>query len=792
MAGATEVRSFDGSGNNVVNDNWGAANTQLLRLTTVEYGPGPAANDQYGNIVFPAMAVRVDSNGDTINPRTVSNLIFNQDESVLNDRGLTSFVFQWGQFLDHDMDLTEDFVPVGQMDPNGVIDPGSESISFFVPTDGTESELPAGTIIPQLRSRFQLDDEGIAQQINQITSYIDASNVYGSDAERADNLRAHYGGFLLTSDGVNNLADGSGQFLPLNYLVDGKFIENASPPTTGNGVPLSPDDLFVAGDVRANEQPGLTTLHTLFVREHNYQATRLAKVFGYSSKDLGKPKVDERIFQAARAIVIAEIQSITYNEFLPSLLGPDQLASYRGYQAEVNASIANLFSASLYRVGHTMLPNELLVLQPDGSPVADDSDVLGSQVIGGQVSLGDAFFNPELITQYGIESYLTGLSTQQIQEIDNLIVDGVRNLLFDPPAAVDLGATNLQRGRDHGLADYNEVRRNFGLEPMTDFAQITSDSSLAAALAMAYDGNIDNIDVFAGAISEDHISGGSVGELMQAVLVDQFTRLRDGDRFYFENQFGGKQLAVIQNTRLSDIIRRNTTLDNVADEVFRSEDVFTYRAQEGQGSANITLRVGKGELQVTQGASGKVLASQPVADTSIVVIYGTGRNDTIRIDASVATGFAGSVEVHGGNGRDRLIVDGSRKADNIAIEPTEINVNGLPIFYGNVEQVMIYMGRGNDIASVSDQMQVNVTVYGGAGADLLIGGDSPGNLLKTYDIWTMMQDDSTRLSRMGSLINTPSEGLTDALIDSRKVNWQRDQQEDLISLSTIVATRLLQ
>ncbi|MEZ6147051.1 MAG: peroxidase family protein [Planctomycetaceae bacterium] len=130
MAGATEVRSFDGSGNNVVNDNWGAANTQLLRLTTVEYGPGPAANDQYGNIVFPAMAVRVDSNGDTINPRTVSNLIFNQDESVLNDRGLTSFVFQWGQFLDHDMDLTEDFVPVGQMDPNGVIDPGSESISF--------------------------------------------------------------------------------------------------------------------------------------------------------------------------------------------------------------------------------------------------------------------------------------------------------------------------------------------------------------------------------------------------------------------------------------------------------------------------------------------------------------------------------------------------------------------------------------------------------------------------------------------------------------------------------------
>ena len=332
------------------------------------------------------MAPRVDPSGMTINPRTVSNLLFDQDEPLLNDRGLTSFVFQWGQFVDHDMDLTEDFAPVGVATLPG------EDISFFVPTDGTESELPLGTIIPQLRSRFELDDQLVAQQINQITSYVDASNVFGSDEGRAEHLRAGFGGFLLTSDATTNLADGSGSFLPFNFQVDGEFLPNASPPTTGTGVPITPGDLFVAGDVRSNEQPGLTTLHTLFMREHNYQARRLAAELRLNADQLADPEVDEYVYQVARSIVMAEVQSITYNEFLPGLLGPDQLDSYGGYRADVNASIANEFSAALYRVGHTMLPMKLLLLNPDGTPVPDDPDVLGASVVNGEVCAGGSVF----------------------------------------------------------------------------------------------------------------------------------------------------------------------------------------------------------------------------------------------------------------------------------------------------------------------------------------------------------------------------------------------------------------
>ena len=691
-----EFRSLDGTGNNVKHEDWGAANTQLLRLTTVEYGPGDAG-------AFPSLATRTDSQGHTINPRMVSNLLFDQDVSKLNDRNLTSFIFQWGQFLDHDMDLTEDFAPVGEAELPG------ENISFLVPTDGTESELPPGTIIPQLRSRFELDHNGIAQQINQITSYIDASNVYGSDDEKAEHLRAGFGGFLLTSDAVNNLRDGTGGFLPFNFEVNGEFLENASPPTTGTGVTLDPDDLFVAGDVRSNEQPGLTAFHTLFLLEHNFQARRIAQQLRLDADDLADAKVDEYVYQLARATVAAEVQSITYNEFLPALFGPDQLDSYRGYQADVNASIANIFSASLYRVGHTMLPSELLLLNEDGTPVPDDLDVLGASVVDGEVDVSEAFFNPALITQFGIEPYLKGLAVQQIQEIDTLIVDSVRNLLFDPPAAVDLGATNLQRGRDHGLADYNQSRIDFGLDPVTSFSEISSDPAVAAALDHAYDGDVNNIDVFAAAIAEDHITGGSVGELLHTVLVDQFLRLRDGDRFYFENVFRGKELAEIQNTRLSDIIRRNTNLQDVQDEVFRTEDVFTYRAKEGLGSMNVTLRVKDGALQITGGSGNRVIASQDLVDTNIVVIYGTSKNDKLRIDDSVGASFAGAVEVHGGAGKDSLILD-----------------DHATVFHGNFEKVKLRTVKAaGALASIAASLNFNVAradkrghKFGNAGRDV--------------------------------------------------------------------------
>src|SRR5690606_10678255 len=108
-------------------------------------------------------------------------------------------------------------------------------------------------------------------------------------------------------------------------------------------------------------------------------------------------------------------------------------------------------------------------------------------------------------------------------------------------------------------------------------------------------------------------------------------------------------------------------------------DVFTYRAEQGRGSANITLRVQDGELQITQASSNRVLASQALDATIIVAIFGTTKNDRIQIDDSVAEYFDGSVEIFGGGGKDRLVVDVAR--DQTAGEaPSEIVVDDVSIF----------------------------------------------------------------------------------------------------------------
>jgi len=493
-----ENRTFDGTGNNLTSDAWGAAEIPLLRMSPATYVDGSTLNE----LGLP-------------NVRSVSNMICDQTIEMPNARAMSGFVWQWGQFVDHDIDLTPSTgLPASIAVPSG--DP------YFDPFD------TGAMAIPLIRSKYEPGTGDSAanprQQVNVITSYIDASNVYGSDASRSAALRTFSGGLLKTS--VGNL-------LPLNTMG----LDNA------NDGPFADETLFAAGDVRANEQAALTAMHTLFMREHNRLAGQIASENGGWT--------DEQVFQRARKFVGAQMQVITYQEFLPALLGSAAPSLPGNYDPSLDASIANEFSTGLYRFGHSMIAGELMRYDSDGSVAP-----------GGHLALRDAFFNPTLLSSPNeIDYLLVGLAQQASQELDTRIVDDLRNFLFGPPGAggLDLASLNMQRGRDHGLPNYNALRVDCGLAPITSFADITSDPAMQIALENLY-GTVDAIDTWVGALSEDHMPGSSVGELMQAGLVDQFERLRDGDRFWLTNDdaFSAADLALLQSTTLSDIIARNT------------------------------------------------------------------------------------------------------------------------------------------------------------------------------------------------------------------------------------------
>ncbi|HEY2801053.1 MAG TPA: peroxidase family protein [Chthoniobacterales bacterium] len=487
-----EFRSIDGYGNNSIDPLRGSANTPLLRHTTVDYGDGSGS---------PAGA-------NQLSARLISNLVVAQDHSIPNATRISDFVWDWGQFVDHDIDLTPTATPE---EPFNVPVPAGDP--WFDPNNtGTQ-------VIGLDRSAYQIVS-GIRQQVNAITSFLDGSQVYGSDPARMMELR--------TLDGTGRMKTSTGNFLPYNV----------------NGFPNAPDNspgYFLAGDVRANEQVALTALQTLFVREHNFWANAIHLLEPYLDGD--------GVFYRARAIVGAEIQIITYRDFLPLLLGKNAIPHYTGYHPNVDPSIESVFSTAIYRVGHTMLSPTLLRLDSHNHSI-------------GNLDLADAFFNPSEITGPGIEPYLRGLSKQVPQEIDPFLVDGVRNFLFGPPGAggFDLASLNIQRGRDHGLPRYNVVRQNFGLAPKTTFAQITSDHELRAKLAAAY-ATPNDIDVWVGALAENHVSGELVGQLVSTVLKEQFTRLRDGDRFWYQSYLPPILVLGLETQNLTTIIQRNTTIN---------------------------------------------------------------------------------------------------------------------------------------------------------------------------------------------------------------------------------------
>jgi len=497
----SNIRAIDGTNNNLSNVSFNATNSDFARIGEANFADG------------------ISSLVDGPNPRTISNVVVGEgDAAVPNQEGLSGFMYAWGQFIDHDLDLSRS--------------DGTTHIDVQIPAgdpnfaDGSSISLTRAVIDPATGQGTSHP----ATAVNTITGWLDASMVYGSDPQTAAGLR----------------------------LPDGHLQTSA-----GNNLPIV-DGAFLAGDVRAAENPSLTALQTLFLREHNYQVDQLHEQHPEWTGD--------QLYTQAKAIVNAEIAHITYSEFLPHLIGPDTLTAYQGYDPNVDPRITEEFAGAAFRFGHSIVSAETERIDNSGD------------VTGPALELKDTFFmtSDRFTADGGADGFLRHLGSDASQAMDSRIVYDLRNFLFDPPVSMDLAAINIQRGHDLGLPTLNETRETLGLTPYSDFSQITSDQGTVSALEKVF-GSVDQVDLWTGGLSEGHAAGAMVGETFQQITAHQFEALRDGDRFWYQEQgFDAQTLHKIEHTTLSDIIERDTDTKAMQDDAF----VFASRHAGGEESEN--------------------------------------------------------------------------------------------------------------------------------------------------------------------------------------------------------------
>jgi peroxidase len=589
----TSIRLIDGTNNNQNNTFLGSAETAFINISFKEYedgiqSPAGVAFDAEGNPFFdvngravsrqaipiftqaekdrlaglgfnvvantnrlsnqPSAPFVLLNPSDRPSPRVISNTIskLNQGESLLNTNGLNALNWSFGQFVNHDNNYAAE--PRDEQNTNRV---GSLNFPIDIPTNDPNFPVnipPTPTISRQQdgglqfefpRSAFELGtgvplSDGSAvpgKTPNEVTHWLDLSVVYGSEKVFADGVRAFTGGMLkVTPDGNAALND---DLLPpdTNKQTKGGFFQGVG---------------FFAGDDRVSENDNLAAQQTLWMRNHNRLARELSR--------LHSSWTDEQIFQRARQINIAQYQQIAMYEWLPLQIG-NVISTYQGYDPNKTPEVSNEFNAAGFRFGHTQTNREIQTIDANGKVTS--------------FPLLTAFGAPHINSGSDVDSILRGDTQLVAEKVDTNVVFDLRNALF-PPAGVgfDLYSANIQRGRDRGVADYNQVRASLGLDRVTSFSQITSNPELASNLQNLY-GTVEDIDLLVGLFSEEPVAPSGAGITIQKIVAEQFARLRDSDRFWFERPtnsggfFTTEEIAEIKQTTLADIIKLNTEVTNV-------------------------------------------------------------------------------------------------------------------------------------------------------------------------------------------------------------------------------------
>jgi peroxidase len=306
-----------------------------------------------------------------------------------------------------------------------------------------------------------------------------------------------------------------GDYLNILNLRDNNLCKFRT--SIGNLLPVV-NSSFLSGDDRNSEHSQLTSLHTLWMREHN----RLCDVIGIMAPSFN----EEEKFWKARQIVIGKIQHITYEEWLPALFG-DQIGlidsvTEKGTGLRLSAE----FGTVAFRFGHSMV----------------------SETIG-PFSLLQTFFNITMIQQYGIDVFLNASMYEHSQAVDTKVVNNLRNIMF---GAEDLITRNLFRGRETGSGTYQMLAQCFGFYAYPINAQ----------------------DPLLGLLAEPLAQGSSLPVGLATIVAEQFKRLRKYDRYFYSassESIGSYFYREILETTIASVIKANTNLKNIKPKGFYVE-----------------------------------------------------------------------------------------------------------------------------------------------------------------------------------------------------------------------------
>ncbi|XP_064192034.1 dual oxidase 1-like [Anguilla rostrata] len=533
-----EVQRYDGWYNNLAHHSRGAAGSPLIRLLPAKYSDG---------VYQPLQELP--------NPRNISNIAMRGPSGLPSTRNQTVLSVFFGYHVVNE--IVDSRLPACPPEFMHISVPQGDPV--FDPNNTGK------TMLPFQRGKWAKDTSQSPNnprtQVNHVTAWMDGSSIYGSSNSWCDALRSFSGGLL---------ASGSDRNFPKRTSNPYFMWTNVDPSTGQHGR----EGLYEFGNSRGNENVFTVAEGIIWFRYHNYLASKL--------QEQQKTWSDEELFQAARKRVVATFQNIAFYEWLPLYLGNQTVPQYPGYQKHTDPGISPEFQAAAMRFGSTMVPPGVYMR----NRTCHYRDIINfDNSTSSAMRVCNSFWNREnrnLLTDQDVDDLIMGMASQIAEREDNIIVEDLRDYMYGPLKYTrsDLVALTIQRGRDSGLPSYNQARATFDLPPVSRWEDMNPQLNrtcpeLFRNLAELYGNDISKLELFPGGLLE---SSGAPGPLFSAIILDQFQRIRDGDRYWFENMknglFTAEEVQAIRNTTFHDVIVAVTSAQSgdIQKNVFRWMD----------------------------------------------------------------------------------------------------------------------------------------------------------------------------------------------------------------------------